>query len=537
MRSEIKFVTGMAIFTCVIIAVSLLPGALRVTGHEGDLIHTIDAASRMADGQLQHIDYMTPLGVLAVAPIALFMKLGTGPGMAVLLAQALVCMIFLPLLLLATRRRLEGGVRLAFVVGAVLLTTSLVYGGDNPSTSLALYYNRWAWVLAALIILILMVRPDQPTTRSDAVVLGLSAAGLALLKVTYLLGLLPFGLVAILYDRNWRLLGGALLVALLVSAAATLAFGGIAFWRAYIFDLLATMVSPIRTQPGEDYTSLMGKPAYITMSITALLAVVYWRKTQRLREGLLLLLLFPGLVYIVYQNWGHDPTWLFILALLLLGIPAPQQAKPFMDINAGAFGRILALVLFVIYAPSVINITTSVPRHLGYVLDDQFVPLFPRSDWSDLQVRRDTFEKPLATIVLVGVTLPSAEDAEDAPEPPALLNGEELESCDLSTGLVGWLHKIARDVEQTGLADGKQVMLADILDPLHLFGSFERLEHGAPWYYGFDDGAETAAFLAVPLCPLSIKARDAKLQAIEKEGLRLQEVARTDTVILLSISR
>lgn len=536
MRSEIKFVTGMTIFACVVIALSLLPGTLRVTGHEGDLIHTIDAASRMADGQLQHIDYMTPLGVLAIAPIALFMKLGTGPGMAVLLAQALVCIVFLPLLLLATRGRMQGDVRVAFVAGGVLLTTALVYGGDNPATSLALYYNRWAWVLAALIILVLMVPPARPTTRSDALVLGLSAAGLALLKVTYLVGLLPFGLVALLYDRNWRLLGGALLVSLLVCAAATLAFGGLEFWRAYILDLLATMISSIRSQPGEDYTSLLGKPAYLTMSLTALVAVIYWRKTQRLRQGLLLLLLFPGLIYIVYQNWGHDPAWLFILGLILLAIPAPSQAKPFMDIDADAFARVLALIFFVIYAPSVINIGSSVPRHLGNVMDKKFVPLFPDPNWADLEVRRDTFEKPMATIALVGIKLPSASSAESEPPSPVLLNGEELESCDLSTGLVGWLHKIAGDVQETGLVEGKQVMLADILDPLHMFGSTERLEHGAPWYYGVDEGAETAEFLAVPLCPLSVEARNAKLKALKTQELVLQEVARTDSVILLRVS-
>lgn len=535
MRSEIKFVAGLVLFAVTIVGMSLLTGVLRLTGHEGDMMHAIDAALRMVDGQRQHIDYMTPLGVLATAPLALFLGLGAGPGMSMLLAQALMCVAFLPLIVLALRGRMTGGLRFVFAAAMVLMVTSLAFGGDNPSTSLAMYYNRWAWVAAALIVVVLMIRPDRQSLATDALVLGFSVACLALLKVTYLIGLLPFALVAILHDRAWKLFAVSLLVLLIALAAATLAFGGIEFWRAYAWDLLATMVSPVRSNPGEDFGSLLGKPAHLPASMATLVAVVYWRKTGRLREGLLLLLLFPGLVYVTYQNWGNDPVWLFLVAILLLAIPTPDAAREFWGIGARAFGRVLALVFLVIYAPSMINIATSVPRHLGHAASD-FAPLFPDPAHDDLQVRRATQNTPRVSIPLRGVAF-AETDEDDEPAPPVTLNGEVLEECDLSTGLVGWLMQISKDIEDTGLADGKQVMLADILDPLWMFGPFERVEHGAPWYYGVDEGLETVDMVAVPLCPLSPISRRHKLAAIEDDGLSLVEVARTEMVILLRLAR
>ncbi len=531
MRGDLKFVAGLVVFAAATVALSLLAGSLRITGHEGDILQALDAAGRLNAGQLQHIDFMTPLGVLATAPIAWAQALGFGPGMSVLVAQALVCVAVLPLVLMTVQGRLNGRLRIGFAIAAVLMVTALAYGGSNPSTSLAMYYNRWAWVLAAMAVIVLMVPSQVPNAARDGIILGVCAAALTLLKVTYLIGLLPFALVAILTWRAWKTFAVALIVAGLLLLAATLAFGGLAFWKAYLGDLLATAASPMRSRPGEEFGSLLGKPAYLPASLAALTAVVFWRKTRRQREGLLMLLLFPGLVFITYQNWGNDPVWLVILAIVLLAIPAPENARQFWGVEAQAFGKVLALVCLVFISPSLINLAGSVPRHFGQG-SSEFAPMFAEPYRADILVRRDTHNAPSAGITIPGISF--AEPSKDKLEPElVLLNGEELPQCDMSSGLVGWLRQLTADIEATGQANGKQVMLADLLDPLWLFGDFQKVEHGAPWYYGGLAGWETADYLAVPLCPLSTKARSERLKSIQATGDRLIEVARTDLVILL----
>ena len=74
----------------------LFPNALVVNGHEGDLLHTLDAAMRLSLGEWPHTGFMTPLGVLAFAPISVFLSMGFGPGTAFRLGMVLVAGVLLP---------------------------------------------------------------------------------------------------------------------------------------------------------------------------------------------------------------------------------------------------------------------------------------------------------------------------------------------------------------------------------------------------------------------------------------------------------
>lgn len=508
---------------------------LLITGHEGDLLHTLDLAFRMAAGQRQHIDTMTPLGHLAIWPIAALLEAGLPPGRALRLAEVGVAACLLPMVWWVSWSRLDGVLRYAFGLGVVLLPLALVFGGDEPSLSFSMYYNRWAWALAALVVAVLFLPARRGSVVADALVLGLCVAALLLIKATYVLALAPFGLAALAHDRQGRLFFAALLVLIAVLVAATIWLGGLEFWRAYLKDLLVTAASPLRPQPGETFANLLAKPAFLPGTLLALLAIVYWRKTGLAREGLLLLIAAPGWIYITYQNWGNDPKWLALLAVLLFARANPPGARPFWGVPARAFGQVLGAVAVVLILPSLFNIYTSPMRH-ALTSTKGFAPIFTDLRHDDILVKIATHRAPRTQSVLPGILFAEgaeAPEAEPKPTPGRDLIPADLEECNTLTGLVGWQTQVAAEMGAVESAVGRQVLVADLLDALWLFGPFEPAPKGAPWYYGGDAGFEGAEFVLVPLCPLSTRARDAKLDWIAEAGWQLEEEIRTGLFILM----
>jgi len=70
------FAIGLFLMSLVggIAAISLLKGGLYVDRHEGDTLHLAEIVLRMSQGEWPHLDFVTPLGLMAFAPISLFMS-------------------------------------------------------------------------------------------------------------------------------------------------------------------------------------------------------------------------------------------------------------------------------------------------------------------------------------------------------------------------------------------------------------------------------------------------------------------------------
>lgn len=77
-------------------SMALLKGGLFVAKHEADTLHLLQNVLRMDAGQWPHLDYMTPIGVLAYAPIAFFVSQGAGVGHAIIYAQIGLGAVLLP---------------------------------------------------------------------------------------------------------------------------------------------------------------------------------------------------------------------------------------------------------------------------------------------------------------------------------------------------------------------------------------------------------------------------------------------------------
>ena len=128
-RSSTARLTAFLIVLIAILGTApILKGAFYLGKHEGDTMHLAELVFRMADGQWPHLDFMTPIGILALAPIAAFISWGAGLGHAIFYAQILVALVlFLPMMRVGLSR-LRGVWPYAYGGFVMLLCLALVHG-------------------------------------------------------------------------------------------------------------------------------------------------------------------------------------------------------------------------------------------------------------------------------------------------------------------------------------------------------------------------------------------------------------------------
>ncbi|MBN2906081.1 MAG: DUF2029 domain-containing protein [Rhodobacteraceae bacterium] len=503
-------------------------GGLYPTWQEGDMLHMVQIVLREAAGEWPHLDFMTPLGWLAYAPITLFVRMGQTLADAFVMAQALVAAALLPAAWWAAFSRLGRGWAHLFGAAVMVLVVALVPASADTSISLSMNYNRWAWAIAFTVLLVALVparTPGRGASVGDGVTAGLGLSVLALIKVTYFAGFAPVVLLALVLRRDRLALGVGLGAGLAVLGAVTLAAGP-AIWPAYLGDLLTVAGSDERAFPTASFGTVLAGVSGRVDSALFLVAVILLRRSGQARGGLLLLLAGPGLSYVTYQNFGNEPVWLFLLGVVVLALrprqPGPRQEGP--DLRQGL--TVIGWVALILSAPFFMSMAESPLRNYTAKTEDQVAVLpgaqglwMPRERVQRVQIRttrRGPWWQPTA-----------------GPE-RTLFQGELLEDCLLVSGLVGWYQDISADIEAAGLA-GRPALVADILNSYWLFGGVERLAGGAPWYYGGLPGVMDAQAVLVPQCPARPKVRARILTAIEEAGLELNELRRTDDYILLAV--
>ncbi|SDE30918.1 hypothetical protein PUH89_17170 [Rhodobacter capsulatus] len=533
---------GLALCGAVLAAAPFLAGGLLVTQHEGDTLHLADLVLRMAEmGQMPHRDFMTPLGIAGLWPIAAFVQAGLGLGHAFLAAQAAVAaVLFLPILR-AAQSRLPGG--LAWIFGAYVLgmVLALVHGETKPMFSVSMHYNRWAWAMAYVAVALAVLEPLGPRrARLDGALIGVLMAGLGLVKVTYVAALAPALVVALLARRDLRTLGVAVLSGLLVLAVVT-ALLGPGFWAAYLRDLLTVAGSTTRAAPGDSLGGVLAAPKHIAATLVALATVIFLRQSGRRAEGLALLWLVPAFAYVTYQNYGNDPQWLVLEGLIALALRPEGRISngfgwPLREALLATGVAALALA-----TGPMVNLLTSPLRH-AFVEPSESVPLLSaRPQEADLRViaarvyrveqkqAADAPGQPFAAYARRG-------DSGASPRRAAVLNGETLPQCEILMGYDAWFETVAADLTQAGYARSR-VLVADLFSALWLYGPFEPVKGAAPWYYGGTPGIAAADHVLVPLCPTGQTRRDEIVTALADAGWRLVEERRTATYILLRPER
>ncbi|MDJ0628646.1 MAG: hypothetical protein QNJ44_10340 [Rhodobacter sp.] len=530
---------GFLVAVIVILAgVTLAKGGFFIAKHEGDTLHLLQIVFRMASGEWPHLDFMTPIGWLAFAPIALFVNLGMGIGHAILFSQILVAFVLLPAVFWAGMTRFAGALAYLFGLVVLVLVMALVHGEAERSVSISMHYNRWAWAVCYVVIVLALLPPREiRNDRFDGVMIGVGMAALALLKVTY------FAAFAVPVAAALTVRGaiGTLRVAVLsglIAAVAVTILAGAAFWSAYIGDLLAVFGSEVRPQPGAGLRTIIGAPAYLGGSLTLVMGVILLRQADEPVLGLVLLLLTPGFLYVTYQNFGNDPQWLMLLAILLL-VPSPRpELVNGLGWNMKAALRLAAMAAIAFAAPSFLNLAYSPFRHLGLDAGDYQAMLTRTPQHRDLRLPVVRANQVNAGVALdgPGSGLENRARAARREETLTEFRGELMPDCELQLGLIAWFETIVGDLEEAGLAEGKRVFAADLFSGHWLFGDLQRLENGAPWYYGELAGFDSADYLLVPLCPTAQDVRKQILEDVAGRGTGLVERRRTALYVLYEIS-
>lgn len=518
----------------VLALVPVLRGALVIGKHEGDTLHLADIVLRMADfGQLPHLDFMTPIGIGAVWPIAIFAEAGMGFGHAFFAAQALVAaLLFLPAIRAASSR-LPGGLAWALALYIIVLCLAMVHGEANAASSVSMHYNRWAWAMAYIAVPLAMFEPlGRRRPGLDGVILGLMLAGMAMVKVTYFAAFLPAIVIALVARRDLRTLGVALVTGFAVAGLLTLLLG-MTFWLGYLHDLATVAASERRAAPGEDLGGVLALPAYLTGTLTLLATVIFLRQAGRMTEGMVLLFLVPSFVYVTYQNFGNDPQWLVLLGIIALALRPETGVTNGFGWRLGTALTLAGVMAFTLGAASVVNLVWS-PFRMAFTQQEAPRPLLSmRPQDSDVLVEGARLYRVAMTIAGDRPGMPYADYAELADrDEPGVLNGEELADCEISTGMDAWFETAARDLQGAGYG-GSSILVADLFSALWLYGDFRPVRGAAPWYYGGVPGLAAADHVLVPLCPTGLSARNAMLEALGTSGFTLTEERRTASYILL----
>lgn len=538
--------TQYAIFLVAVIAalggVALAKGGLYVDRHEGDVAHVVDIVQRMARySQVPHLDFSTPLGVLAFLPIALLAKAGVGIGTAFILAQIIVAALLAPVVLRVAMSRLGGLGAWAFGFIAMALVLALVHGETVLSLSVSMYYNRWAWAItfAALFLAIMPAAEGTERPRLDGVYVGVLLAALALIKPTYFVAFVVpvvFGLVT---RGAWRSLLAGLVAGGVVAAAVAAAYG-VDFYVAYVGDLLSVAQSPTRSAPGADLVEILNGPRFLIATLTLILSVIVLRQGGQARAGLLLLLLAPAFVYVTYQNYGNDPKWLLFLGLYMMAHRPVLGTRVIFNADARNATAALALVSFALIAPSLQNIVSSPVRHFGETEDDYQLQVAGNPMTRDIWVYKDRVAVMLERTVMsdrIPALAPYGIENE-ALEPVSFL-GEDLPRCSLHAGDAA-VHAYMGDKLKEApfnFPPETQFFVADIASVIWMVGGFTPLEGGAPWYYSGTPGIANADAILVPLCPIDTAIQRASLAALEGAGLVLRQPIRDEVMLVYPIKK
>lgn len=509
------------------------PGGFFIGKHEGDTLHLLEILMRMEAGEIPHLDFMTPIGVLAFSPFVTFLDAGFSVAQSIFWGQVLMGVILLPAAWWIAVSRLSGP--WPYLFGLIIMTfaVALVHGEAQRSASISMHYNRWAWATAFLAILAALVPARfRRAPVADGVIIGAALSFMALAKVTYFVAFFPPILLALILRRAWTSTITAALVGLLTIALVTVLFG-VSFWGAYIADMLEVSGSTVRPQPGEPFTAIMGAPAYIGGSLIAFLAVIVLRQGRRATEGLVLLTLIPGFFYVTYQNYGNDPQWLMLLSVLIFARLPEEGLVNGWGWPLRSAGQMLGVAALALSLPTLFNLVYSPFRHAA-IDTAQYTPLMPNdtrnADLRIMEFRAYTLDGRVPLDTPGGGLEAYAGRVERADV--GTLNGEPLRRCALEVGMTGWYQAIADDLAANGYSESR-ILFADLFSSIWLFGDFARLTDGSPWYYGGLPGFESAQYVLVPECPIAMDVRKSVLDAITETGTALMEVHRSPLYVLL----
>jgi hypothetical protein len=254
--------------TLLLAIVTLYNGTTVINAPTDNLI-LLGAAWRMLLGQVQHIDFYNPIGVLTYSLVEAGMSIGGANAGALPIACVLFLVVAAIWAACIAFQRFSPPIAGAFVVWVALMcvaTRPLGYDADNHSY--AMLYNRFGWVALGLLALQALIPPTRlppilPARLSpqlEAISLGLLLAIIAYIKLNFAAFAVLAICLALVYRAELRSLQ-----AVSCGVAAGLAFC-LGLWLAVgvdPFHYLADLNSAVQSQSvGDRMLRLRGSIKY-----------------------------------------------------------------------------------------------------------------------------------------------------------------------------------------------------------------------------------------------------------------------------------
>ncbi|WP_409465010.1 hypothetical protein [Amycolatopsis sp. GA6-003] len=303
----------------------------------------LDGGYRIAQGQVPGVDFSNAIGPLVYALTSLGMQLQAVPSLA---AVTYGCLLFLPIAAVlagyVAHRRLPGGYATGFTVFMALLVISVRPPGYSPgTTTYAMLYNKFGWLLYSALLLAVLVRPRTRRPLADGVALGLLLGLLAFDKANFfLVGLLAVGLGLLLRTVAARALLGVLAGFGLIVAVFWLGFGiGPAGYARDVVTAFAAQGT------GKRLGLLLHSIAYnAPVGVLALLVVagLFWlarRRGEPARPWRLLVVTLFVLGSSVVISAADSPEKSDLAALVVIPLVLVAARKPELPRWTGGDGR------------------------------------------------------------------------------------------------------------------------------------------------------------------------------------------------------
>jgi len=504
-------------------------GSVLIMSFQGDALHMAQTVLRVANGEIPHRDFQTPLGIMAFLPISTLVNLGFGIGKAFAYAPSLLGIISLPAVYWLGLTRLKPSGALLFGTVFLALLFAYVHGGLLPTTAVSMYYNNWGWAIAMPVVLLVMLPGPKGRLAFwfEVLILGFGMGFLTLSKATYAVFLLPAILLALGMDGAWRKLIASAVVATVFLAIVTIPLGGIAYWVGYVSDLLTVSKAPTRPQAGLRLGDMVLSARHFPGAVALLTAVVFLRQARLQKESLLLLLLGVGWMLITYQNWENDPHWMVLAGLLIFSMSTKIELYNSLGWPLRNALRFVAVGLIVMGLPLTYTQMQSVVLHNG-LNSKHFGNTLAINTQADFRFRdpkrglvwkKEPFEGLSNGLADINISR---------------LGDEALPNCGKDNGLFADLQATGRRLDEIVGTEGKTALYTDWVNAIWMFSDLKPLPSGAPWYYGGTPGFENADFLVVPICPTGPFVRRIILEQIAADPLlKFVEVERNELFILL----
>ncbi len=491
-----RIIGGAILFVFAIVAYrQIADGRIFIDKWAADTAFVLDIILRIASGQIPHVDFTLHLGSLPYLLAAA--TNGETPAQSFLIAQAIFSGLCLLIGLWIWRTRLTS------ISGPLLLLFVLILGmtlaiPTLSEVSLALFYNRWGWVLALLFACQTLLPSRLPGwSRVDGALAGVIAFCLLMTKVTFFAGLLPAALLCTAARGQWREIGWGI--------AAFLGLVGLSMvaepmlFPNYLENISWAATNPLRPNAGTGWVALLSGNAFLGYTIAFAIFLACVARTRGITEAIWLTVAAVGFYFIQYQNFLTAPFW--VLFLLLYAIVQASAASTPANIRRVWIALSIAFAFFAttLLLPMTIGLRDGGSR----VAMDGYIPFPPEG-------------RLVTGAYFPGDTIRPIETRE-SPEFPTAAPWTGATECDFVTGWTGAAIEIAETV--AGLPG--PVFIADSISPHWALAGVDPVPGVALWNYGSARGIENADFVVVPRCGIKPNFKREILRELERQNVSL----------------